>query len=103
MKASSLIISDSPQSGEWRGVALPDALSTAHQEKLLMLCCGILTVRKAEKGIQVLCDSGKDIIDISVLINQMVADILLRERISERSTIELNDLVERALCSMLTK
>ena len=101
MGASSVIFSDSSQRGEWLDVALPEDSSATHLQELLVLCCSDLTMRRAGEGLQVFCQEGRNTAEVSILANQILADIALRERIVERSVVQLDDLMESVLCCVL--
>lgn len=99
--ASLVIFSDSTQLGVWHDLPFLEALSAKHKHELLILCCGDLMVRRLGEGLQVFCQRGTNIAAISISISQILADIILRERIADRSVVQMNDLVEGVLCPIL--
>lgn len=101
MNTTNLIYSDSREIGQWLDVDFTESEMSVNLEELFYLYRGTWTIRNVAGRTQVLCFSEQCPENVLQEIEQFLADISLRERISKRCTVQANTLVKDVLCHLM--
>ncbi len=101
MEVSAVIWRDSPLLGEWIDVDLPEETSSTQLQYLVALCGRTWPMRWSGSVLQVLSPGPQYSLEIVGQIHQLLADIVLRERIAHRCVVQMDVLVEGVLCHLM--